>query len=305
MNYRPPTDHFAGAAKAPYVNLAAFKWALSRTECKANRRSVLIELARNSDEFGCSYWSAKRLARELGISDRTVRNCLRDLEEQALIRRIGRAGKHRAQISNVVVVGWPERKRLPRSGHPSLGRTVREKKLDELNAWAMKRNVFPGAPETVAGQNKYYSITDTATSTEVDAANSILDLCLEALGAWATESNRRLLSADAACLEDFFDKGADLNRHVLPVLRQCGERKKVPNLRSWAYFNDMIVARLEITPQAPLPEDDDNISPSEHRTSDTGAERGNKAHRTMTGQPDAEMSVILRRMTKPIPGVAE
>lgn len=278
-----------------YVNLPALRWAQSRRHVKKYRRALLLELARQADKYGASFSSTKTLATEIGVSDRTIRRCLDDLEELGIVRRIGRVGLHGGQISNVfIVIGWPDRTRIPRTGHPKLGPAVQESGTDLLNQLARHWTDCQYPPDRMSGQNK----NKEENTTTVAENGALLATCFAALGRWATEQNRSLLTADIATLEKCIADGTDLQVQIVPTLRAISQREKIPVLRSWTYFADMFAAGRRSAPKKesfvanPAPDE-----PSHDRTpgqDSTDALTNAKAR----DRADPEMSAFLKKSLK-------
>lgn len=129
-------------------NTSATDWAHAVAMLRSTQRMVIIVVARHSDRYGVSWCKQKTLAVESGCSDRTVRRLLKEFEHRGLIRRVGRLGSHGAQVSDlVIIVGWPERKLIPDTGHPNpkiaLKETRETRFLWSVNR-AQARTQFPG-----------------------------------------------------------------------------------------------------------------------------------------------------------------
>lgn len=296
----------AGAVpRASYANFKALQWALTLTsECKSNSKSVLIRLAQHADEYGCCFPASRTLASEVAVTTRTIRRCLSDLEDRRLIRRIGRVGDHGGQTSNVVVlIGWTDRKPIPKSGHPVLGPTIQESIFQTLNLLATNRRFLPQGADIMSGQKYRKENINTTTAAQNEADEALLQTCFDALGEWATDRNRRYLTEDFFQLETLLERGADLYLDILPVLRSVSERRKIPTLRTWAYFHEMIEARLSEKTESPKvsqePKDTSDPSFHEHKAN-------NIRHSSSEADPnvanDPEMAAVLRKLVKRGPG---
>lgn len=218
------------------ANPSASEWAYTVPMLRSTQKKLLDVLALHSDKWGVSWCSQKRLAFEVGCSDRRIRDHLKFLEGRKLIRRIGRVGKHGAQLTDVVIlVGWPDRKLIPTSGHRTLKLAIQENEetryLSSLLR-AQAQTKFPGGAEKTSDQNK-----DNPNSTTTAQVEKALTACFEALGPWATAENMQDLSDDLKTLKGWLDKGIDLHLHILPVLAEkANNQAKIPPLRTWRYF---------------------------------------------------------------------
>lgn len=221
-------------------NTPATDWAHAIPMLRSTQRMVLVVVARHSDRYGVSWCNQKTLAVESGCSDRTVRRLLKEFEHRGLIRRVGRLGSHGAQVSVlVIIVGWPERKLIPDTGHPNpriaLKETRETRFLWSLNR-AQARTPFPGGAEIAPDQNK--DIINTTTTAQLE---EILTACFEALGALATAENRQNLADDLPTLQSWLNRGIDLDLHILPVLSKKAKGSgRIPLLRTWRYFEVLI-----------------------------------------------------------------
>ena len=223
--------------KRRYLNFDALGWAESVQELPRGPNNLLLFLARRSDKFGCCFFKQDQLAIETRYSSRSVRSFLHTLEELDLVRRIGRCS-HGQQISSVYhLIGWPDRKNLPSHGHPTLGKYVKESALTPLE-FAVKRQILPPEPEKNADHNNIVNTTTTV------AEKKLLETCFQALGGWATNRNRELLTDDVATLLDLIEQGFSLEKQILSVLRNKSMAKqKIPVIRTWRYFAEAIAEK--------------------------------------------------------------
>lgn len=217
-------------------NTLATEWAHAVPVLRSCEKMLLLILARHSDAHGCSWCSQKTLAAESGCSDRTVRKLLKTFEHRGLVWRVGRLGQHGAQLTDVVIlIDWPERKLIPKHGHPKLGlelRETRETRLQWTTNRAQARSQVPAGPEAATDQNK-----DNLNNTTTLQLEQALAACFEALGPWATAENMQGLSDDLRTLSSWINKGVNLHLHILPVLAEKAKsRGKIPLLRTWRYF---------------------------------------------------------------------
>lgn len=219
----------------PYLNLGAQRWAHKVKRSVPNKsRGIFLHLATHCDTYGCMFWSQRRIAEDLGCSIRNCRNHLRILEKLGYLRTIPRSKNAHRWINIYHLVGWPERKALPETGHPYWGKGVEEETIAAQTLRKLRQNL-PLDGETFAEQYKDYNY-NTITSK--------LQLCFEALGPWATEENKYWLTQKADELESFIGMGIDLKADVLPVLEVCAlSSRKIPKLRSWNYFAEAIGQR--------------------------------------------------------------
>lgn len=218
------------------ANPAASRWAFTVPMLRSTQKKLLDVLAVHSDEYGVSWCRQKTLAFETGCSDRTVRTVLNLFEFRGLIRRVGRLGQHGAQLTDVVIlVGWPDRKLIPTTGHRILKLAIQES-FETRRQWSQlqphPRQQLPRGVAARSDQN--ISIINNTTTEQID---EVLTVCFEALGSWATTENRQHLSDDTRTLQDWLDRGIDLHRHVVPVLtKKATSQAKIPVLRTWRYF---------------------------------------------------------------------
>lgn len=227
-----------------YVHLKAYRWALGVEGLVKNTRSLFLELARRSDDFGCCHVSRGKLADILGCSKRTIDSHFSILVGRKLIRRIGRYTPKQGQVSSVTQISaWPDRTRIPPSGHPKYGKFIKEDALESLIHARSNLQKMQGASEENSGHR--IGTNELNTTTE-GAETALLEHCLAALGPWADESNCRNLRRRSDTLSELLDMGFDLETGVLPVLRKMGKRDGAPPiLHSWHYFADPIRKRAE------------------------------------------------------------
>ncbi len=215
------------------ANPSASEWAYTVPMLRSTQKKLLDVLALHSDKWGVSWCSQKRLAFEVGCSDRRIRDLLKVLENRKLIRRVGRVGKYGAQLTDVVVlIGWPDRELIKTSGHRTLKLAIQEtdetRRISTLLR-AQAQTKFPGGAEKTSDQNK-----DNLNNTTTAQLEKALTACFDALGPWATAENMQGLSDDLKTLRGWLDKGVDLHLHILPVLAEKAKSQaKVPLLRTW------------------------------------------------------------------------
>lgn len=217
-------------AGGPYINLKALGWADRIGGLALGPKALLLLLARRSDDYGCSFYRQKILADELGCSPRSVREHVRVLEKYGLVRVIGRLENFR-QTSNVYhLVCWAGRSKLPETGHPDLGRYIKEPLYKDFLA-ALRRQNSLHQGEKSAGHN--YNNEITATFAEEEQCET----CLEGLGDWVSPQEKDLLRQDYLTLLHLIAQGYSLDAHVLPVLRTKAQAQPPKKLiRSWNYF---------------------------------------------------------------------
>ena len=232
-------------ATKPYVNLAALQYALAQTHLAADKSRRLLEFfGMKSDEFGCCFYAQRTIAEELGLSDRCIRNYLKPLKDQGLIRVVPRSRGGLRATNVYQLISWPDRKQLPETGHPIAGRYVVETPTS-LEQLILKWNRIPHDAENGAVLN-YYIEKNTTTDEE---KAGVLYICLETLGPWASEKNVRALTRSAETLFELLEQGFDLHHHVLPTIESMvRSRARIPVLRSWSYFADAIVSFAEKNP---------------------------------------------------------
>lgn len=79
------------------------------------------------------------------------------------------------------------------------------------------------------------------------ARKAVVELCLEALGHWATDGNRERLRRDSQTLFDFMSLTYDLETDILPVLRKMvASDPSIPLIRSWEFFTPAIVEAADL-----------------------------------------------------------
>lgn len=216
--------------QGPYINLEPFRWADAINGLALGPKSLLLLLARRSDQYGCSFYRQEILGNELGCSRRSVRDHVRALEKHGLVRTIGRL-EHFRQTSNVYhLVGWTGRTELPASGHPSLGKYIKEPPHRDFLA-ALRRQNLLHHPANPADHNNINEITSTSAEEET------LEACLEALGEWLSPQERELLREDCLALFSLLEQGSSLTAHILPVLREKAQTKRSNGvIQKWRYF---------------------------------------------------------------------
>jgi hypothetical protein len=238
-------SNFNSRAKKPYVNLGALQWALAQEQFEAGKSRRLLEFfGRKSDEYGCCFYAQRTIGEELGLSDRCVRNYLKPLKDQGLVRVVKRTRGGLRATNVYQLIGWPDRNQLPESGHPIAGRYVVETPTS-LEQLFLKRNRLPHHAENGAALNQY-----TEKNTTMDEEKEgVLYICIEELGPWATEKNVRALTRSSETLFELLERGFDLHRHVLPTIKSMvRSRARSPILKSWTYFADAIASFAEKNP---------------------------------------------------------
>jgi len=234
-----------------YIRLDALRWAESQKHVRSPlARALLLLLARKSDMYGCCWYAQRTLAEETGFSDRGIRKHLKALAEDGLIRTVHRARGGLRTTNVYQLIGWPERRLLPSSGHPVAGRHVVED-ATSLRLRLGNRHEVPLDADSGAVLNK-----DTEKTTITDAEKkAILDRCKQSLGSWATQKNCRALSRNEESLFEMLRQGFDLHHHILPTIREVvRDGRRVPNLNSWAYFADAVTARTQMASKMVAPE---------------------------------------------------
>ena len=242
------------------LNFEATRWAHMVPILRPIQKAILLVLARHADKYGCSWCSQKTLAAEAGCCDRSVRSVLQIFEQRNLIRRIGRMGSNGGQLTDVVALtDWPGRILIPDTGHPMLGRYVKET-LQTKQQWsqirAQSRTMLPPDAARVSDQNK--CIQTNTTTVQYD---KLLEQCFEALGCWATAENMRYLVDDIPTLLKWLNLGLDLRRHILPVLAEKAKNEeKIPLIRTWKYF-EKAVCKVATKRGSPVRKEADQNSP--------------------------------------------
>ena len=229
-----------------YINAAPLRWAEAQKQVRpALARTLFLFLAQKSDKYGCSWYAQRTLSEETQLSERGIRKYLTALVEAGLIRIIHRSRGGLRSTNVYHLIGWPGRERLPSSGHPVAGRHVVEDAAS-LRRLLATRHVVPLDADSGAAQNK-----DTEETIITDAEKqAVLDRCLQCLGPWATQKNRRALSRQDDSLFAMLRAGYDLHRHVLPAIHQVVRAgRRVPRLNSWAYFADAVAACAQAEPE--------------------------------------------------------
>lgn len=228
-----------------YVNTAAIRWAEAQNQFPDGiTQAVLRFLATKADQFGCSYYTLSSMVNEVGFCERTLRDRLKILSSAGLVRKIRRTRNGQRAGNVYQLIAWPGRKLIPDEGHPKLGRYVVEDVIS-LSSWALNRHQMPSNPASGAALNQ---TNEKILLTCKEERRAILDLCLDALGRWATQKNRAGLIAAHGTLFELLDAGYDLHAHVLPVLRSKAESsQRIPRLNSWLYFREAIAAYAAVS----------------------------------------------------------
>lgn len=244
-----------------YMNYEAGRWAAGVPGLGAVGQAILRALAESSDQYGCSWSSQGVTAAHAQCAKRTVGRYIRIFQERGLVRIIGRIGYHGGRISCVcIVTGWPKRKLMPETGHPKLGRVIREDPLSRALHDTLAQESRRGE-DTAATQNKIRELKNTTTDAQMKV---VLDRCFQALGPWANDGNRASLSADLSGLL-WLVESYDLERHILPVLQEkSGYGLGAPHLRTWRYFREPIQRRAGMIAdpvRRQAPEDEDTSNP--------------------------------------------
>lgn len=220
--------------RGPYIKLSSLRWADSITCLPAGPKSLLLLLARRSDNYGCCNYTQETLAGQLGCSKRSVSNYLRVLRHFGLVRTIGRLKDFKRTSSIYHLVAWWPRELLPMAGHPEYGRFVKEPFGDAQRELLAAQKLLQDA-EKFASQPKYPQVMEKEKNEE------ILEECIAALGNWASEDDRARLRGAWNTLFELLEEGYSLQAHILPVLRKkAASRHKPKQLRSWHYFAETI-----------------------------------------------------------------
>lgn len=150
----------------------------------------------------------------------------------------------------------------------------------------------------MSDQNKIQEKKITAAGAATTKLDGLLDICLTALGNWATERNTAALRADAATLEQLLISGANLDRDIVPVLRKAAQRKNVPILRSWRYFEELIEQRRKyLAADAPSGEPECSQPAFHEQRADQDEQIGSKINETAPSA-DPQMDELLSRIIK-------
>lgn len=235
----PPT--FVGGpsemAGNPYMNFNAARWAAGVGGLGATGRSILLTLAQMSDNHGVCFPTWHTLAVQSQCSKRTVGRYLAAFEERNLVVRRARFAVHHGRVGSFyILIGWPGRVLIPPTGHPKHGRGVFETPSTCLLHKDLQSEWHGGNVIAAMPKNSTLSI-DSTTAAEIARS---LERCLDALGPWANDENRRRLSSDVEGLSELLEN-FDLEQHVLPVLAaKSSHGTKAPPVRVWAYFREPI-----------------------------------------------------------------
>ena len=93
------------------MSIQALSWSIKQTVETPTTKLVLVLLANYCDENNSCYPSEKHLAKLVGVSDRTIRRCITDLQEKNLIRiehRLGTSNRYFVSVdTNVQPVRTP------------------------------------------------------------------------------------------------------------------------------------------------------------------------------------------------------
>lgn len=237
-------------APRAYIKLEALRWACEQCELNKAEIAILRELARRSDEFGCIQISNKVLGGKIGYSRSTTSQTISSLEKKGLLRRIGRRNPHTgSRCANIYhLVGWNGRTRLPHTGPPKHGKSVKEDMFTALEETF--RNAHKSDTPHPDARQENINIESQITTTCLE--NEVLTACLRALARWADKDNTRHLSYQSHQLENWLLEGINLNKDIIPVLRSFSSRaQEVPQLRSWKYFEEAVRARHQSRIQHP------------------------------------------------------
>ncbi|MDR5651431.1 helix-turn-helix domain-containing protein [Ruixingdingia sedimenti] len=219
------------------MNFHAARWAAGVGGLGTPGRSILLTLAHMSDNHGVCFPNWHTLAVQSQCSKRTIARHLTVFEERNLVVRQARFAKHHGRISSFyILIGWPGRDLIPPTGHPKHGMAILETPSTRF-LYEDQQSGWHGDGATAAVRKNNNLILDSTTAAEIALS---LERCLDALGPWANDENRRMLSGDveglSALLEHF-----DLEQHVLPVLAaKSSHGTKAPPLRVWGYFREAI-----------------------------------------------------------------
>lgn len=238
----------------PHMNFNAARWAAGVSCLGAPGRSILLSLAHMSDPYGVCYPSWNTLAIQSQCSKRTVGRNLREFERRNLVVSQARYAKHHGRINSFyILVGWPERVLIPATGHPKFGMEILETGYTRILHEDLQTERHEGRV-SAAVLNQSILIKDSTTAAEITVP---LECCLQALGPWANEQNRKTLTGDLRGLSALLDE-FDLEAHILPVLAEKSRHAtSAPPLRTWNYFKEPIrnlasKMEREKSPQGPM-----------------------------------------------------
>lgn len=86
-------------------------------------------------------------------------------------------------------------------------------------------------------------IYTTTTTDSADHAEALHRRCLEVCGPGLCEQSRAAIGASADVILGWVEGGADLEEHILPVLRYRTARDAGRVIQSWGYFSEAVAAR--------------------------------------------------------------
>ncbi len=221
----------------PYMNFKAARWAAGVGGLGATGRSILLTLAQMSDNHGVCFPTWHTLAVQSQCSKRTVGRNLAAFEERNLLVRQARFAVHHGRIGSFyILIGWPGRDLIPPTGHPTHGMAVLETQSTRF-LYEDQQSGWHGDGVTAAVVKNNTITIDSTTAAEIARS---LERCLDALGPWANDENRRRISIDVEGLSELLEN-FDLEQHVLPVLAaRSSHGTKAPPVRVWAYFREPI-----------------------------------------------------------------
>ncbi|WP_103175016.1 helix-turn-helix domain-containing protein [Paracoccus sp. SY] len=266
-----------------YIKLSSFRWAEGITCLPAGPKSLLLLLARRSDNYGCCDYTQEKLAEQLGCSKRSISNYIRVLRHFGLVRTIGRLKDFKRTSSVYHLVAWWPRELLPITGHPKYGRFVKEPSEDAQRQIQAAQKLLYEA-EKFASQYKYSEVTEKGKDEE------ILEACLAALGNWANDADREMLRGAWNTLFELLEEGYSLQAHVLPVLRKkAASRHKPKQLRSWHYFAETIARYAARHPVHIEEAPEQRFTPAAVNTEDEQARKDlNQLYEEITGKGSAK-----------------
>jgi DNA-binding transcriptional ArsR family regulator len=207
------------------VRLAAITW------------RILEFLARvHSTARGC-YPCQARIAREVGVSVRTVNTHLRKLEQAGLIARQRRNIPGQGRLRTTLYY-------LPID--PGFARFSRpEGAVDKPVDGAAENAPKPADSARGQVQNLQTSsgIHDHDNTSGCTDPASPVEKCLAACGPRLDALSRRLIRRTDHIVFRWLEQGHDLERDILPILRVRTARPGSRPITSWAYFDKAVAER--------------------------------------------------------------
>lgn len=198
------------------MSIQAFVWAFAQNSLKSPQKFVLVTLANYADENNSCFPGQARIAEDTGMCIRSVKTCLKKLEEDGYISRESRQRQNGSRTS--------DRYRL----HIIQGANHAPPKVQTVPI----QGAGDAPPEP--SLNRKETILHCAGDPLDNLARDINEAAGGAIN--PIHPNILMLTVPLKWIEE----GCDLERDILPVIKALCQDKTPDSIKTWNYFTGAV-----------------------------------------------------------------